>query len=191
MLFPTRPAKLRNRSSTGSPRSPRPMRSTRASRSSGVHVRLGEIETASRSEAEEIGLRLFVGQRSATAASSTSPRTPFDDGRAGLAMANRSTSKTLRRARADRDAHRGDLPDLDADDPREPDASELRERVEAEKSAMPWRASPTRRAPGERFGDDNGARDLGRILGAYQVGSRLLGGGCRRGRPDVERSRLA
>src|SRR3954471_3513737 len=40
------------------------------SRSSSVQVRLGELEDVSRSEGEEVGLRLFVGQRSATAASS-------------------------------------------------------------------------------------------------------------------------
>jgi PmbA protein len=39
-------------------------------RSSGVQVRLSEIESVSRSEGEQIGLRLFVGQRSATVASS-------------------------------------------------------------------------------------------------------------------------
>ena len=39
-------------------------------RSSGVEVRLGEIEGVSRSESEEVGLRLFAGQRSATVASS-------------------------------------------------------------------------------------------------------------------------
>jgi len=39
-------------------------------RSSGVQVRLGETESVDRSEGEEIGLRLFVGQRSATVASS-------------------------------------------------------------------------------------------------------------------------
>ena len=39
-------------------------------RSSSVQVRLGEIDSVSRSEGEEIGLRLFVGQRSATVASS-------------------------------------------------------------------------------------------------------------------------
>ena len=38
--------------------------------SSGVEVRLGKTEGVSRSEGEEIGLRLFVGQRSATVASS-------------------------------------------------------------------------------------------------------------------------
>src|SRR5690348_607074 len=39
-------------------------------RSSGVQVRLGETESVSRSEGEEIGLRLFVGRCSATVASS-------------------------------------------------------------------------------------------------------------------------
>src|SRR5438445_10365072 len=38
--------------------------------SSGVQVRLGEIDSVSRSEGEEMGLRLFAGQRSATVASS-------------------------------------------------------------------------------------------------------------------------
>ncbi|HEX8840133.1 MAG TPA: DNA gyrase modulator, partial [Sphingomicrobium sp.] len=40
------------------------------SRSTSVEVRLGDLENVSRSEGEEIGLRLFVGQRSATVASS-------------------------------------------------------------------------------------------------------------------------
>jgi PmbA protein len=39
-------------------------------RSSSVQVRLGELEDVSRSEGEQIGLRLFDGQRSATVASS-------------------------------------------------------------------------------------------------------------------------
>ena len=39
-------------------------------RSSSVEVRLGELEEVSRSEGEQMGLRLFVGQRSATVASS-------------------------------------------------------------------------------------------------------------------------
>src|SRR5205085_12192132 len=38
--------------------------------SSGVQVRLGELEDVSRSEGEGIGLRLFIGERSATVASS-------------------------------------------------------------------------------------------------------------------------
>ncbi len=38
--------------------------------STGVHVRLGALEDVERSEGEEIGLRFFVGQRSATVSSS-------------------------------------------------------------------------------------------------------------------------
>ncbi|MBA2770687.1 MAG: TldD/PmbA family protein, partial [Sphingomonas sp.] len=39
-------------------------------RSSSVQVRLGELENVHRSEGEQIGLRLFVGSRSASVASS-------------------------------------------------------------------------------------------------------------------------
>ena len=38
--------------------------------SSSVHVRLGEIEDIGRSESEEIGIRVFVGERSANVSSS-------------------------------------------------------------------------------------------------------------------------
>src|SRR5919107_867838 len=38
--------------------------------SSAVQVRLGELEDVSRSESQQVGLRLFDGQRSATVASS-------------------------------------------------------------------------------------------------------------------------
>jgi PmbA protein len=38
--------------------------------STGVQVRLGELEDVERSEGEEIGLRFFIGPRSATASSS-------------------------------------------------------------------------------------------------------------------------
>lgn len=107
-------------------------------RSSGVDVRLGAIENVSRSESEQVGLRVFDGQRSATVASSDladealaalverclamareAPEDPF----AGLAPVNR--------------VHRGPLPELDGDDPFEPDPEELRARaLEAETAAL-------------------------------------------------------
>ena len=107
-------------------------------RSSGVQVRLGEIDSVSRSEGEQIGLRLFVGQRSATVASSDlssealgvlvercvamakeAPEDPF----AGLAPGELLL--------------KGHLPVLDADDGQEPDPGELRARsLEAEKAAL-------------------------------------------------------
>jgi PmbA protein len=99
-------------------------------RSSGVQVRLGETESVSRSEGEEIGLRLFVGQRSATVASSdlsdealgvlaerclAMAREAPEDPYAGLAPAHLLQS--------------GDPPFLDMDDPVEPDPAELRARA--------------------------------------------------------------
>src|SRR3954451_14053856 len=107
-------------------------------RSSGVRVRSGELEDVSRSEGEQIGLRLFDGQRSATVASSDlsaealavlverclamagqGPEDPY----AGLAPANLLQS--------------GEPPFLDALDPREPDPAELRQRaLEAENAAL-------------------------------------------------------
>jgi PmbA protein len=107
-------------------------------RSSGVQVRLGELEDVSRSEGEQIGLRLFDGQRSATVASSDlsaealavlverclamagqAPEDPY----AGLAPSDLLQSE--------------EPPFLDALDPREPDPPELRQRaLEAENAAL-------------------------------------------------------
>lgn len=106
--------------------------------STGIQVRLGELEGAGGSEGEEIGLRLFVGQRSATVASSDlseealaalvercramaeeAPEDPF----AGLAPAELLQS--------------GELPFLDAEDSRLPDPAELRSRaLECEAAAL-------------------------------------------------------
>jgi PmbA protein len=107
-------------------------------RSSGVQVRLGQLEDVGRSEGEQIGLRLFDGQRSATVASSDlsaealgvlverclamaheAPEDPF----AGLAPVDLLQS--------------GEPPFVDALDPREPDPAELRQRaLEAENAAL-------------------------------------------------------
>ncbi|MBW0007926.1 MAG: TldD/PmbA family protein [Sphingomonas sp.] len=107
-------------------------------RSSGVQVRLGEIDSLSRSEGEQIGLRLFAGQRSATVASSD--------------LSDEALSTLVERCRAmAREApedpfvglapsdllHRGDLPALDSDDRHDPDPEELRARaLEAEQVAL-------------------------------------------------------
>jgi len=109
-----------------------------AERSSGVQVRLGELEDVSRSEGEQMGLRLFVGQRSATAASSD-----LSDEALGMLV-----ERCLAMAReAPEDAYAGlapagllqlgDPPFLDVDDGQEPDPAELRARaLEAEGAAM-------------------------------------------------------
>src|SRR5258708_25884908 len=91
-------------------------------RSSGVQVRLGEIDSVSRAEGEEIGLRLFVGQRSATAASSDLS----DDALAllverCLAMAERAPEDAFAGLAPQELLARGPLPELDIDDGHEPD----------------------------------------------------------------------
>jgi len=108
------------------------------SRSSGVQVRMGELEGVSRSEGEEIGLRLFVGQQSATAASSDLS----DEALAALvercfAMAGQAPEDPYAGLAPAELLHRGKLPTLDAEDLQEPDPAELRARaLEAERAAL-------------------------------------------------------
>ena len=107
-------------------------------RSSGVQVRLGELEDVSRSESEQIGLRLFSGRRSATVASSN-----LSEDALGvlvercLAMAREAPEDPYAGLAPPELLQRGDLPFVDAEDMREPDPSELRERaLIAERAAL-------------------------------------------------------
>jgi PmbA protein len=109
-----------------------------ADRSSAVQVRLGELEDVARSESEEIGLRLFVGHRSATVASSD-----LSDEALGvlvdrcLAMAREAPEDSYSGLAPPELLHGGDLPALDSVDPREPHPAELRSRaLEAEGAAL-------------------------------------------------------
>ena len=106
--------------------------------SSGVQVRLGETESVSRSEGEEVGLRLFVGQRSATVASSDlsdeALRTLVER---CLAMAKEAPEDPYAGLAPPELLERGTPPTLDVDDGREPDPAELRARaLEAEAAAL-------------------------------------------------------
>ena len=107
-------------------------------RSSGVSVRLGELEQVNRSEGEEIGLRLFLGQRSATVASSDLA----DEAMAALveramAMAAEAPEDPYAGLAPDALLLRGDLPLLDADDGQDPDPAMLRVRaLAAEQAAL-------------------------------------------------------
>src|SRR4051794_40759916 len=107
-------------------------------RSSGVQVRLGEIDSVSRSEGEEMGLRLFIGQRSATVASSD-----LSDDALGvlvercLAMARAAPEDPFAGLAPAELLQGGELPDLDGEDRQEPDPEELRARaLEAETAAL-------------------------------------------------------
>jgi len=106
--------------------------------SSGVQVRLGQIDSLSRSEGEQIGLRLFAGQRSATVASSDlsdeALRTLVER---CLAMAREAPEDPFVGLAPSDLLHRGDLPSLDSDDRHDPDPEELRARaLEAEQVAL-------------------------------------------------------
>ena len=107
-------------------------------RSSSVQVRLGELEDVSRSEGEQIGLRLFVGQRSATVASSD-----LSDEALNIlvercaAMAREAPEDPFVGLAPEALLQRGELPFLDGDDGREPDPKDLRARsLEAEGAAL-------------------------------------------------------
>lgn len=101
-----------------------------------VSVRLGQLEDVGRSEGEDIGLRVFVGTRSASVSSSdlsadalaalvdravAMAREAPEDPWAGLAPAERLLS--------------GDAPALDIDDGGDPSPAELRERALAAEDA--------------------------------------------------------
>ena len=106
-------------------------------RSSGVQVRLGELEDVQRSEGEEIGLRLFVGQQSATTASSDlSEEVLAALVERCLAMAREAPEDPFVGLAPPELLQTGKLPALDSDDPVEPDPPELRARaLEAEAAA--------------------------------------------------------
>src|SRR5215218_10219289 len=103
-------------------------------RSSGVQVRKGELEDVHRSEGEEIGLRVFLGSKSASFASSDLS----DDALSALvgrvlAMANEAPEDPYAGLAPVDMLMRGALPDLDSWDDVEPDPAALKERaLEAE-----------------------------------------------------------
>ena len=109
-----------------------------ADRSSAVQVRLGELEDVSRAEGQQIGLRLFDGQRSATVASSDLS----DEGlnvlvERCLAMAREAPEDPFAGLAPQPLLQRGEPPVIDGLDPREPDPAELKARsIEAEKAAL-------------------------------------------------------
>src|SRR5256885_11553599 len=107
-------------------------------RSSSIQVRLGELEDVSRSEGEEVGLRLFVGQRSATVASSDLS----DEALASLVercltMASEAPEDPYAGLAPSELLQRGELPPLDSADAADFDPAELRARaLEAETAAL-------------------------------------------------------
>ena len=98
--------------------------------STSVQVRLRELENVSRSEGEEIGLRLFVGARSASVASSDLSDEALEElvGRA-LAMAGEAPDDPFAGLAPSELLVSGPFPALDSVDPGEPDLEDLRRRA--------------------------------------------------------------
>ncbi len=161
-----------------------------------VQVRLGALEDVGRSDGEEIGLRLFVGKRSASVSSSDlSPdalaalveraaamaREAPEDEYAGLAPVDRLLT--------------GDAIDVDADDGEDPSPAALRARALAaeEGRARHPRGHQQRGRGGQRRPFADGARHLGRLRARHgQLGLWLLGERDRgRGRGHAARLRLS
>ncbi len=99
-------------------------------RSQGVSVRLGALEDVHRSEGEEIGLRVFIGQRNATIASSDLSKdamaTIVDQ---ALAMARETPEDRYAGLAPEEQLFRGTPVDLDLDDGGDPDPAELKQRA--------------------------------------------------------------
>jgi PmbA protein len=107
-----------------------------ADRSSGVQVRLGEIDSVSRSEGAQIGLRLFDGQRSATVASSDLS----DDALSTLverclAMAREAPEDPFAGLAPAELLQGPDIPVLESGDGIDPDPQQLRARALAAETA--------------------------------------------------------
>lgn len=99
-------------------------------RSQGVSVRHGKLEDVHRSEGEEIGLRVFVGKRNATAASSDLSRDALETMVARvLAMAAEAPEDQYAGLAAEELLFRGQPVDLDLDDGGDPDPANLKLRA--------------------------------------------------------------
>lgn len=99
-------------------------------RSQGVSVRLGQLEDVHRSEGEEIGLRVFVGQRNATISSSDLSKDALDTMvERALAMAAEAPEDKFAGLAPDELLFRGQPADLDLDDGGDPEPAELKERA--------------------------------------------------------------
>jgi PmbA protein len=137
--------------------------------STSVSVRLGKLEDIGRSEGEEVGIRVFIGQRSASVSSSDlSPdalavaatravamaRLAPEDRWAGLAPADRLLT--------------GPVPDIDVDDGQDPSAETLRDLAMAAEDAA--------RAVAGVTNSEGGGASAGRAVTALATSTGFRGG---------------
>ncbi len=98
-----------------------------ASSSEGVSVRLGKLEDVERSESEEIALRVFVGQRSASISTSDFSAAAFEEmADRAVAMAQAAPVDIYAGLAPEELLTKGPFPDLDLVDAGEPGPANLR-----------------------------------------------------------------
>jgi len=105
-------------------------------RSQAVSVRLGALEDVHRSEGEEVGLRVFIGQKNATVSASDLSHDAMETlvDRA-LAMAGEAPDDRFAGLASEELLFHGQPADLDIDDGGDPDPAQLRERALAAEDA--------------------------------------------------------
>ena len=102
----------------------------------GIQVRLGELEDVGRSEGEEIGLRVFVGQRSASVSSSDLSAEALSAlVERAVAMAREAPEDPYSGIAPVELLFRGALPELGADDGADPSPADLKQRALATEDA--------------------------------------------------------
>lgn len=108
------------------------------SESQSVQVRLGELEHVDRSESEEMGLRVFVGQRSASVASSDFSAEALDELVArAIAMAREAPEDPYAGLAPAELIANGPFPDIDSEDRNPENPQALRSRaLAAERAAL-------------------------------------------------------
>lgn len=105
-------------------------------RSTDVHVRLGALENVDQSEGEEIGLRVFVGRRSASvSASDLAPGSLRMLAERAVAMARQAPEDAYAGLAPEDRLLRGPTPELDLDDRGEPGPASLKARALAAEDA--------------------------------------------------------
>jgi PmbA protein len=105
-------------------------------RATDVQVRLGELDHVNRSEGEEIGLRVFIGSRPASVASSDLSKDALDElVRRALAMAAEAPEDPFAGFAPPDLLARAPFAEVDSTDEAEPDPAELRARAVATEQA--------------------------------------------------------
>ena len=137
--------------------------------STSISVRLGALEDIGRSEGEEVGIRVFVGQRSASVSSSDlTPAALVQAAERAVAMARLAPEdRWAGLAPADR-LFTGALPDLDIDDGGDPGAETLRDLAMAAEDAA--------RAVAGVTNSEGGGASAGRAVTALATSTGFRGG---------------